>query len=300
MVNPITDIGSVQPVIPGGVYSTYTHAWTDNTLPTRYFPLEFLPLEIIYEIVSHLAPSSARSLSNTCKLFYNLLSPQPVYHRERFKFLCRLDRDQLLSKPVCSGCMTTHEKTNFRVTELREQPEFRECLKTQGLLWVCPYKALSFLEVKRFATNLDESKISCPHSCCAWGGAPSWYCDEGGHCTIESTYPINSWEGKPSPQSEVQETLNGYDIPICPHLRLSDPAILKTYNSNCIYDDETYNGCLGVNCPNCSGPGSVCQHCETIFEFRVRRNFERPSRTVHLRLIVTRELGYLRSVTNMT
>lgn len=277
---------------------------TASPAHARNFTLKHLPLEIIYEITSHLPTSGARSLSNTGRHFYYLLPPHDVYDVERFKFLCFLDRDKLLSRPVCSGCMITHEKPYFRPADLSEQAEFRKCLKTQGLLWICPYKALNFVEAKGLANS--SSQVSCPHFCCKWGGAPSWSRDNNGHCKVEYSYFLCSSilvriDRKAPPRDAVRDILKGYDLPICPHLRMSDPAILDIYNPHCSYDGLSHHKCSnGCNCRNCNGRGGTCRFCETRYEFRMSRDYRTPSPTVDFRLRIVRDLGCMESATHMS
>ena len=205
-----------------------------------------LPVELMDEIVNHLPPSSVRSFANAYKRLYYLVSPPPLYDLERFKFLCMLDRDQKVSRPVCSGCMTTHDKSYFRPTQLREQPEHRKCLETQKLLWISPYQTLSFVEVKRltaYAKPLYRAPSQYVYH--KWPACdPLWIRTKDDSYALTTFYLLTKvFEPVPPPLDEVRNILRDYDLPICPHLRLSDPAILNVYNSDCVYDSTDPSKC---------------------------------------------------------
>lgn len=59
---------------------------------------------------------------------------QNIYHSERLKLLCMLDRDQKVPphKAVCSGCADTHDRSLFSSESLAQSSRDRRCLGSAG------------------------------------------------------------------------------------------------------------------------------------------------------------------------
>lgn len=148
------------------------------------------------------------------------------YLPERLELLCLLDRDQMIptTKKICSGCASTHENSFFSPESLLQPNHQRLCVGMAGRLWVCPHW--------QFDHNLitTSSTPDTSHHC---GDHSVWVCFDGKRPRI--IWPIKVLQdGDITTLKEtVDDLLHSMNIPICKHLRFSDPFVSRLYSPDC-------------------------------------------------------------------
>ena len=84
-----------------------------------------------------------------------------LYHIERLKLLCMLDRDQTISpsKAVCSSCADTHDRSKFSERSLAQSSCDRRCIGSAGYVWICPHWIFDYNMVNK--SNNPEGEHDC-------------------------------------------------------------------------------------------------------------------------------------------
>ena len=208
-----------------------------------------LPFELIRLIVNLLPNSSKKALSFTCQRFFKCrdsLYFEAVFSRsDQFRFLCMLERDQMISKFACCGCETTHTRTCFSSEELKKAPDERYCIRTKPMLWICPFQFWSFRDAQdlyHFACQNPAFEFPPFH----WGAiscSDDSISTAGGH---EHDFVVHDRQPKalsivdrlvilriqnhniPS-RHKIETILNACNLQACPHIQLGDPRIARSY-----------------------------------------------------------------------
>src|SRR5436190_14112210 len=224
-----------------------------------------LPTELLDQIAQLLPPLSTATLGVTCQLFsrYLVLTVSRVKHRE-LEILCMLERETdiiPLAKAVCSGCLVLHPCDCFPSFEVPKDPEQRCCHRTVKRLVVLPDHLFSLHDILRPEKTVTD-------------GITSFISEPDGRTTL--TQEINIMpvpERQQLSKAEITEFLEGFDMPICPHLRFS-----RVFG----YFDTTYrlSGCPRFGFRQLYR----CGKCKTIVWF---------TETATLNLHVERDLGHI-------
>ena len=312
---PRTQAGSVEPV--------------QTILPC-------LPTEILLIIAQSLPPSSLMSLSYACQTIRSKMGvsierslgkknqvaqlppltltrnlPYPtaphrslptaernVYHSERLKLLCMLDRDQNIppGKAVCSGCADTHDRSLFSDKALAQSSCERLCLGTAGRIWICPHWI--------FDHNLMTTS-AVPKGMHLCGGKGVLLI--AAHTATESPmikWPLIALRDKSDLPSKrlVEDILGRMDMSVCKHLRFNDPIVSRLYSPDC--EELRRERILIQNCwyPSLvrqfSLPGLTeymerltrgkCESCGTEFNFCIAPHY---TGQVNLHLVVKRKIA---------
>lgn len=145
-------------------------------------------------------------------------------------------------------------------------------------LRVCPRFAFSFEDIRRPKYNCHAGYPICDHASCILGGAPALKHVFGDYIIYKRHYltmvSTLRWPGK----SEVEQLLDVYDIPICPHLTLGHSYVVGAYRP---WENVFENR---------------CSYCDTHFEFSLLTpcTFDRAMPGAYcLDVVVTRNLGEL-------
>ena len=105
------------------------------------------------------------------------VSPQPwnvqdledTMRPERLELLCMLDRDGMWpGKSICSACTTVHNKSSFSQESLQQSNSTRQCLGSQGRIWICPHIQTDYFELKalcNFPVTKAKRAVACPGIC---------------------------------------------------------------------------------------------------------------------------------------
>lgn len=231
-----------------------------------------------------------------------------VYHSERLKLLCMLDRDQKVppSKAVCSGCADTHDRSLFSSKSLEQSSTERCCLGSAGRLWICPHWV--------FDHNLVTTSAE-PHQ--------SHMCGNKGvsvlAISLDRTRPNVSWpitvlrDNNDAPSKQlVKDVLSRINIRVCKHLRIADAFVLRLYSPDCRMLRWVMNASKPVpycQCSSCAWQiserhlgrypdaltGRRCEHCGAHVFFGIRAD-DNGQET--LKLVVRTEIREFRGCTD--
>ncbi|KAJ9253849.1 hypothetical protein DTO207G8_3981 [Paecilomyces variotii] len=229
--------------------------------------LHRFPLELLFQITDELPASSHNALRNTCRDLQRTLCARLLSHGDRFELLRCMERDDSSQdRFLCGGCQRTHHRTDFPPSELEKDPRTRRCIATKKLLWLCPYAPLSFSELA--ARKQHEIPLCCGHSACH-GPYNFVIKEEDGTWALLKDYyfSVTDWQNGSVSKRAAKKRLRGYDLPICPHLRTSDPEVTDIYSDSCIYQYNRADTRCKRNCPNCRNGGGHCKYCRTTFFF---------------------------------
>ncbi|KAL1855431.1 hypothetical protein Plec18170_004150 [Paecilomyces lecythidis] len=229
--------------------------------------LHRFPLELLFQITDELPASSHNALRSTCQDLKRALCVRRLNRTDRFEFLRFMERDDSSQdRFLCGGCQRPHDRTDFPPSELGKDPRSRRCLATKKLLWLCPYEPLSFSELA--ARKQHETLLCCGHSACH--GPYNFVIKEndGTWALLKDYYfSVSDWQNGSVSKRAAKKRLRGYDLPICPHLRTSDPEVTGIYSDTCIYQYNRADTRCKRNCPNCRNGGGHCKYCRTTFFF---------------------------------
>lgn len=229
--------------------------------------LHRLPLELLFQITDQLPASSHNALRSTSRDLKHTLCARHLTRGERFEFLEFMERDSSSEdRFLCGGCQRTHPRTDFPPSELAKDPTTRRCLATKKLLWLCPYEPLSFAELA--SRKQHEGLLCCSHSACHGPFNFIIKEDDGSWALLKDYYfSITDWQNGSVSKRAAKKRLRGYDLPICPHLRTSDPEVTGIYSDTCIYQYNKADTKCKRNCVNCRNGGGHCKYCRTTFFF---------------------------------
>lgn len=238
--------------------------------------LHSLPTELFSEVEKALPVSSRLSLSYTCKGFRSYfldsgLSNETLPKPEQWTFLCMLERDrhqcyfrQPASKALCAMCRSRHAVRFFSPDQLPRDPNERQCLGSEGRLWICPHTAVSCA----LSVHSDRRLRG-------WGPTQ---CDDLYHKVYITGSVImleraifTSNEASPISHAEVADALGKLEYSICPHLQMNDLSIqtLDDPRRSCLENTFDRFGCFCSKC--CKPPQSPqCAFCNLTVGFRVR------------------------------
>ena len=229
--------------------------------------LQNLPLELLLDITTLLPPVYIISLSYTCRHFRQSLDFRveemlraPKTHKstststrksraiksQRLELLCLLDRDDMIpqDKLICSACTTTHSKSLFSQESLDRDNTERQCVGTMGRIWVCPHFKLNHKQMRHRKSRYARQ----PHGFC-------WACEHYVYLSDHSSqtiFPILCGSDDSDLQDgNVTRVLNSLHAAICPHMRLSHPAVSNVYAQHRCHR-RSENKCLS---------------CDTAFKF---------------------------------
>lgn len=268
-------------------------------------------MKLLYAIKIHLPQSSDSSLAQTCRRFRAIrwhIAPntepwQPgdmvSSSSERCVFLCMLEKDRSITstRAVCSHCVRTHERSLFSWTALQKDPSVRRCIGAKYSMWVCPHQVFDHTRARAVHASSNDRANS---------GAtmPCYKCKKKGHsvgltngCVSLGRHLWNVTPGVTITKEDVTKALKLFDVRICPHIRLSDPAVLEHYSPDCkafVESDKkpNYRPC---SCKNCSARQKICASCNTCFAFNIPRS-RSDMQTLHV--VVWRKLPVSEVVTD--
>ncbi|EEP78147.1 predicted protein [Uncinocarpus reesii 1704] len=252
--------------------------------------LSALPPELLLHIIPYLPPDAQLALSLTTKRLYHILADQvpkwsEITSSEQYPFLYLLEKLKLSTPsnsntPVacCSGCSLTHLRYNFVDEELAKSADRRVCREATKSFWLNADTQYSFNDL---TTHRDADR--------------GWV-SEDGHLrrnstlsfTIFTTYKILSLpKSTQASRKKIASILHTFDLPSCPHTRLSNPLVLEGYVPNAhpvdaqpLYDTHNAAG-------KCRFPA-----CKTHFYWITRTHASKPDwKTLYLE--IQRDIGRL-------
>ncbi|KAK2755975.1 hypothetical protein FQN54_005772 [Arachnomyces sp. PD_36] len=190
--------------------------------------LQKLPSEILDMIYGHLSTRDAIALTLTCGwLYFSDVAAKYVHrplrssHRVRYHMLSILEDMRLVKGYHCRGCWERHPILSFSVEELRKSAEARYCLRTKrGWRMVSSGVELSFDEIAALSTKTDREtffSIDDNDAFVLWIQSYMYI-----------TLSLFRAESVPT-RAQFLALCAGFNIPICPHLRLNDKKITDQF-----------------------------------------------------------------------
>ena len=227
-----------------------------------------------------------------------------LYHTERLKLLCMLDRDQIIqpSKAVCSSCADTHDRSKFSELSLAQSPCDRRCIGSAGYVWICPHWMFDY-NMANMSNNLEGE-----HYCGNRHVIMSAFRDEKTPLVI--LWPVFGLARRDETPSRelVANFLAQTDVYLCKHLHLSDLTLLHVYSPDCKRLHAVVDDCQCPTCfwqrshPNLAAqlsrpfrPGGKCDFCGVAVFFEIFRTRRERGR---LSLVVRREIPSFQGCTD--
>lgn len=242
-----------------------------------------LPVEVIYTILDESTLSNALALTLTCTyLYYSHLgakyrnqAAKPSNEKEEFEVRCILEEAGFIKGYHCQGCLQRHPLHSFTYEEAAKQARERYCLRTKICFRLVPrgYK-LSFnelVEVKKQTSRLNiygSGADLLPHM------------QDGIACgllIIKAKYART--------KSDFVVHCRGYNVPVCPHMRLADDRIMR------LWPPKTYP--LKPNPLQMPKVYAQCDFCKT--ELRLTKSKWQKGKDLWITLGICRFVGDLSS-----
>lgn len=300
----------------GGKYcpKMYQHYITPGEVEnSKKSILHRLPPEIVLLIVQHLKPFELECLRYVCRLFYhNYPTTRLLTTQGKFELQCLLEREPGLKKMACRMCWSKrHDKSMFYPLDWDQNPHYRKCKRyRRGLLQFCPYQSASFDDVVLLSKSSNQAYQfpKCSHDAfdmaLALQERPCLFQDETwtivrwGKCKVLTTttlvaiYP----SAKIPSIADAERAFLALDIPLCPHLHLGDPCVIKQYRPDLVarhkvgplHQFNTVQNCCCLHCR-----GFKCRFCDSRFRFRVHVKKE-PLTSTCIGVLIMRNLGKLK------
>ncbi|KAL4805085.1 hypothetical protein BDV18DRAFT_24926 [Aspergillus unguis] len=200
--------------------------------------LTTLPNELLLDIFSPLPTITKHTLSLTCQQLNTLFAPlcPTLTNEERYALRTELARDgfRLRNHIYCSACHTVHMQKFFTLSQLHTPPPSRVCLYRQNQLLIEPGKFWSFHDVScqksAWEYSSPGSRLPADKSTVVRVKmGKNRYTDR---CVLAASYQLLTMpSAKSLSRDEVGRVLCGFDLPVCPHARMSDFAVVESYDS---------------------------------------------------------------------
>lgn len=221
--------------------------------------MDKLPLEILLLILGEdlLPDSSILALRQTCRRFRSLLQlpecfiprpPSPTDdlkdNRDKLEFLNMLQRDSSVHGiRMCDRCLRLHLPNKYTQEELRENPVHPQCLYSYKI-WMCNGRQVSFDAGREILANFERSDFKIISSCrhCHPRISSRLYKDEKSSQLAQRidlqlmisdksirVLTISAAKQHFATQS-VQSRLQGICLPVCSHIRHSNPWVANFYD----------------------------------------------------------------------
>lgn len=256
-----------------------------------------LPTELLLHINDFLPKSSILVPRRTCRRFYYCYSPniEDLFDRihslsesperlqdQKFFKEClgpgqpnemTSDPSLGLCRQFCSACRMDHHVSEFSMATSREPGYKRQCMKHEGLLWICPFTEWSFDELTATDRHPACDLCSSGHTTHLAESHPQGLCKCKQHFVaifdghLVQAYPIKIFESKASMTSAiVTAMLESIHVRVCPHLSVNDPKVSE-------WCERTYGMyAFQCNCRSCrraiNQQFRACGLCDTHNGFR--------------------------------
>lgn len=252
--------------------------------------LYILPTELLREVMDYLPLSDAMALGVTCTRFYEAVA-SPILENDPskengFNVLAQLEISlgPWHSKPLCGGCLTSHNDDFFWDNQLELGPVQRRCKSTQKLVWLHPGLVTSFRELKQLAIDIRGFRAPLrstnPEAC----SIQYANFDKKGTVLLDHSIDLLRFRyGNRPLLKSVFKFLEKFNIPICPHMTTGDPMIADIYRKDVLqYAPDSVDG-WHHTCP--------VRNCKTIVHFRVEHYREGPLSGEKLTLNMSRSIN---------
>ena len=211
-------------------------------------PFLNIPPELLSQVAGYLDPIDLQTLRLVCRGFYHQLVPPHwldwATTSNRFAFATILDREGMLGRTIpCSACATLHDRSCFSATELARDPGTRECEGSKRRLYFRPGYSLSAQQLR---AKFEEVSFGMRQI----DGFDEWSCTTDPVPIVRQDseeskgyilQPITLMECAPMQiplKRDVAAFLRRFNVPICPHRRTGDQAVMEAYFPGAIQEAE--------------------------------------------------------------
>ncbi|KAL3450479.1 hypothetical protein BJX65DRAFT_14186 [Aspergillus insuetus] len=254
-------------------------------------PLLQLPAELLLSIFDFLPAVAKHILALSCRrLHFTFAASCPELHLDgRHAVRTKLARDgfPFRSYAYCNGCRSAHMLKFFSAQQLEQPPTNRMCSASCKQIWAEPGKHYSFEDFQGTRRSFIPHAIPdmLPDSNCSivmklflqsrvwmhrnpghsmWSNSPEQF-------AICAAYDVLTLpDSKMATKEEMTRVLQGFDIPICPHTRLGDTVIMKSYvpSRHCV-SESTKELAVWVGSIESEGAHACCHFpgCKTVFRW---------------------------------
>ncbi|KAL3487875.1 hypothetical protein BJX62DRAFT_227723 [Aspergillus germanicus] len=257
-------------------------------------PLLKLPAELLISIFDFLPAVAKHILALSCRrLHFTFAASCPeLYPDGRHAVRTGLARDgfPFRSYAYCNGCRSAHMLKFFSAQQLEQPPTRRMCSASCKQIWAEPGKHYSFEDFQGTRRSFIPHAIPdmLPDSNCStvmklflqsrvwmhrnpvhsmWSNSPEQF-------AICAAYDVLTLpDSKTATKEEMTRVLQGFDIPICPHTRLGDTVILKSYvPSRHSVSESIKELAVWVGSIESEGAHACCHFpgCKTVFRWSCR------------------------------
>ncbi|KAL2841333.1 hypothetical protein BJX68DRAFT_173617 [Aspergillus pseudodeflectus] len=254
-------------------------------------PLLQLPAELLFSIFDFLPPVAKHTLALSCRrLRFTFAATCPeLYPDGRHAVRTELARDgfPLRSYAYCNGCRSAHMLKFFSAQQLEQPPTSRLCSASCTQIWVEPGKHYSFNDFQGTRRSFIPHAIPdmLPDPNCSivmklFSQSRVWMHRNPGHnmwsnsaeqFAICASYDVLTLPGsKVATKEEMTRVLQGFHIPICPHTRLGDAVVLKSYvpSRHCV-SESIEELAIWMGTIESEGAHACCRFtgCKTVFRW---------------------------------
>ncbi|KAJ0416410.1 hypothetical protein BJY00DRAFT_291731 [Aspergillus carlsbadensis] len=251
-------------------------------------PLLQLPAELLFLIFDFLPPVAKHILALSCQRlrFTFAASCSELYPGGRHAVRTGLARDgfPFRSYAYCNGCRSAHMLKFFSAQQLEQPPTSRLCSASCTQIWVEPGKYYSFEDFQGAGRRNIPLAIpdmlpmpGCSTIMKLFPQSPAWMHDSGPglnsgeQFAICASYDVLILPGsKVATEEEMTTVLQGFDIPTCPHTRLGDAVVLKSYvpSRHCV-SGSTTELAVWMGTLESEGAHTCCRFpgCKTVFRW---------------------------------
>ncbi|KAL4773470.1 hypothetical protein BDW60DRAFT_26269 [Aspergillus nidulans var. acristatus] len=211
-----------------------------------------LPTELLLSIFDLLPPPSKHIFSLSCRYLNYTFAPlcPSLDINEIYVLRSALARDGIsfTNHAYCAGCHTVHRHKYFNTDELPTSPVIRKCTTTQKSLYIEPGKFLSYQDAtnrdywlpRPYSSNSKPPRLNSG-SIIRFGREKVVNDREFAVCASYEllSLPDIDFDSTPNEKgsgfdfrvsrAEIARILRGFDIPTCPHTRLGDDLVVKSY-----------------------------------------------------------------------
>lgn len=188
-----------------------------------------IPAEILGTIYRQSSLRDAAALALTCtRFYYSDVAAVHVHERlksskeAQFELLCVLEDDSLIKGYHCRGCIQRHPLRSFSWEELRKRSGDRDCLRTKKCLLLSPNEPeISFNDM----VGVLRQSYGPPET--IWKREPDVYLLKR-QKSLYTVFPLFKTKYVKNKAGFVA-LCTGFNIPLCPHLRLNDNKITRQF-----------------------------------------------------------------------
>ncbi|RDW92815.1 uncharacterized protein DSM5745_00137 [Aspergillus mulundensis] len=202
-----------------------------------------LPTELLLAIFHLLPPLDKHSFSLSCQPLKHTFTPlcPPLSLDNTYALRSRLARDGLrfTSHAYCSACSTMHRHKFFTPSQQSLAPTIRKCTSTQRCLYIGPGIISHDDASKReswwpraYHNNHEQPQPQPQRSSgfiVRFGLEHGLRTQEFGLCASYELTTLPDKQEFTVSKAETTRLLRGFDIPTCPHTRLGDGTVARSY-----------------------------------------------------------------------